>query len=235
MLSVGVDVSRLSLMLINGMPKHISEYIQASGRIGRSADSPGLVITNYTYLRARDLSYFEDFTNFHSKYHNEVEPGTLTPFAARARDRGLFGVLVALIRNKADEDNGCVRIAKLPHLFEQNNHYLTDLLEQIRKKIRDRVNTVDSNETEDTEKDVEDCIEKWYSLAENDEKLKYKRNYHEFASNSEHDIFLLKRIGDVDSPGKEGEFVPDSLRQAEGNIPVYYQPTSQKPEDDKDE
>ena len=87
---------------------------------------------------------------------------------------------------------------------------------------------------EGTEKDLEHCIKKWYSLAENDEKLKYRRNPYG-GSNDEHDVYLLKRIGDVDLPGKEGEFVPDSLRQAEGNIPVYYQPESQKPEDDKDE
>ena len=59
MLSVGVDISRLGVMIINGQPKNHSEYIQASGRIGR--DSPGLIFTSYNYLKPRDLSHYENF------------------------------------------------------------------------------------------------------------------------------------------------------------------------------
>ena len=96
MLSVGVDIDRLSVLLVNGQPGSTSEYIQATGRVGRKY--PGLVVTNYTYTKSRDLSYFENFLHFHTTFHKQVEPGTLTPFSARARDRGLFGVFVALIR-----------------------------------------------------------------------------------------------------------------------------------------
>jgi len=96
MISVGVDVSRLGLMVVAGQPKTTAEYIQATSRVGRRF--PGLVLVVYNWARPRDLSHYERFAHYHATFYQQVEPLSVTPFSPRALDRGLTGVLAALIR-----------------------------------------------------------------------------------------------------------------------------------------
>jgi hypothetical protein len=101
MLQVGVDVARLGLMIVTGQPKNTAEYIQATSRVGRVSARPGLILTLYNWARPRDLAHFETFCHYHQTFYRRVEPLSVTPFAARAVDRGLTGVLVGMIRNAA--------------------------------------------------------------------------------------------------------------------------------------
>ena len=97
MISVGVDIPRLGLMVVAGQPKTASEYIQASSRVGRDK-WPGLVVTCYNLHKPRDRSYYEHFSAYHQSFYRYVEAASVTPFADRALDRGLAGVVVAMIR-----------------------------------------------------------------------------------------------------------------------------------------
>jgi Helicase conserved C-terminal domain len=96
MLSVGVDVNRLGLMVVNSQPKSTAEYIQATSRVGRTP--PGLVCTVLTWARPRDLSHYETFEHYHATFYKHVEAQSVTPFSPRSMDRGLTGTLLSVMR-----------------------------------------------------------------------------------------------------------------------------------------
>lgn len=98
MIQVGLDVPRLSLMMIVGQPKGASEYIQASSRVGRDLEKPGLVVTNYNPFKPRDRSHFESFRQFHESIYRFVEPTSVTPFSLPVCERAIHALAVALIR-----------------------------------------------------------------------------------------------------------------------------------------
>jgi superfamily II DNA/RNA helicase len=98
MISVGLDITRLGLMVVLGQPKTASEYIQATSRVGRDDNRPGLVVSVLNVYRPRDRSHYERFGAWHESFYRSVEATSVTPFSPRAIDRGIAGVTVALAR-----------------------------------------------------------------------------------------------------------------------------------------
>lgn len=133
-IEVGIDIQRLSLMVVAGQPKTTSQYIQVTGRVGRKRERPGLVVTMYSPSKPRDRSHFERFRSYHERLYANVEPTSVTPFSAPALDRALHAVLVAHCRQRGDQT-----LSPFP--------YPADLIERFRPLIEDRTRFVDPAES----------------------------------------------------------------------------------------
>ena len=150
MLSVGVDIPRLGLMVVNGQPKTMSEYIQSTSRVGRQR-VPGLVVTIYNNSKPRDRAHYETFRTWHSSLYRSIEATSVTPFASRARDKALHAALVGLARHVLQ---GFVN----PTLTAAKRQRLAD---EIVPVIMSRVASVDAREARATRVQLDRLLEEW--------------------------------------------------------------------------
>ncbi len=135
MISVGLDIPRLGLMIVFGQPKMHAEYIQATSRVGRDDERPGLVVTLLNIHKPRDRSHYERYRHYHETFYRSVEAGSVTPFSARALDRGFAGALVGLARHaepKLTPPEGVEQIAVVRAALERR--LLDAFLEHVRQQ-----------------------------------------------------------------------------------------------------
>ncbi|TGT46293.1 helicase-related protein [Mesorhizobium sp. M8A.F.Ca.ET.165.01.1.1] len=147
MIAVGVDVPRLGLFVMSGQPKSTSEYIQATSRVGRSF--PGLVVTVYTQTKSRDRSHYERFVAYHQSLYRHVEPTSVTPFSPQARERGLRGVLIALVRH----------LAGVAAPSDVNDH--DEAVEVEVEAILERIHKIDPKEVDAASEEIAEWLNFW--------------------------------------------------------------------------
>ncbi len=169
MISVGLDVTRLALMIINGQPLTTAEYIQASSRVGRG-DVPGLVFANFYRDQARSLSHYENFRPYHDAFYRFVEPTSVTPYTYQARTRALHAALVIAIRHAG---LGLLANAKAGQ-FNPVNQYV----QQVVNALKERCSAADPDRASETIQHIDRLVEQWSAevtfCAENKRQLNYE-------------------------------------------------------------
>ena len=100
MVSHGVDVDRLNLMVFNGMPRAMAEYIQASSRVGRA--HLGIVFMIFNAVRERDRSHFRYHGKFHEYLDRMVQPVAINRWSRFALRRTLPGLLMGYVLQVAN-------------------------------------------------------------------------------------------------------------------------------------
>lgn len=195
-LEVGVDIDRLSLMAVVGQPKSTSQYIQVTGRVGRSWwERPGLVFTIYTASKPRDRSHFEKFRSYHERLYAQVEPTSVTPFSPPALDRALHAIMVLYTRQFGDET-----VIQRPYPYPEH------LIEDLKTILLPRVNAIDPVEVKNFERVFAKRASEW---------KRWKRTVWEKKATG--DSFLLRYAGAfADSESKLLSWsVPTSMRNVD--------------------
>lgn len=150
-IEVGVDIDRLSLMVVVGQPKTTSQYIQVTGRVGRRWwERPGVVVSIYSPSKPRDRSHFEKFRSYHERLYAQVEPTSVTPFSPPALERALHAVMAAYVRQSGTETQ-----AKKPHPVPEG------MIERLRALLIPRIRAVDLEEEENFERVFDRRAEEW--------------------------------------------------------------------------
>ena len=207
MISVGLDVSRLGLMLVNGQPKSTAEYIQASSRVGRGLH--GLVLTLYNFGRPRDVSHFEHFVTYHGALYRNVEASSVTPWAPRARDKALHAVLAAAVRHLVANMGDDASAGN----FDPSDADVQAVLSAICNRARSASEDIEGS---DTAADLDGIVREWgrrgRSARDADTALLYWERKAPYGRTRPH---LMSSAEEGARPGRSSWPTPNSMREVE--------------------
>ena len=170
MVSVGLDVARLALMIVNGQPLTTAEYIQASSRVGR-ADVPGLVFANYYRHQARSLSHYETFRPYHESFYRFVEPSSVTPHTYQVRSRALHAALVIAVRHVCADLRSNTSAGK----FDQDSPKVKAVIAELKQRCE--LAAAEPGQSRDTASHLDRLAGQWHDEARRCEQERRQLNY----------------------------------------------------------
>jgi hypothetical protein len=193
--------------------------------VGRDDKRPGLVVALLNVHKPRDRSHYEHFTTFHRSFYRGVEATSVTPFSARAIDRGLVGVVLALAR-LSDERLTPADAAEAISTARGDLGFVGDVLAA--RKEAHRESHADDGPLDEEKAAlrarIESLLDSWERVAKNDPS-KDGLAYQKFEEDQASKRPLLHMPLDPELLGAdqhERRFVANrSMRDVEGAVDVY--------------
>ncbi|MEP7378005.1 MAG: DISARM system helicase DrmA [Chloroflexota bacterium] len=221
MISVGLDIQRLGLMVVLGQPKTHAEYIQATSRVGRDDQRPGLVVTLLNMHKPRDRSHYERFRHYHETFYRSVEVTSVTPFSAGALDRGFAGALVSLARHgepRLTPARGAAEIAAVRASLERA---LQDaFLDRVRRQPID-----DEDERNERLRSVQnrvgDLLDSWRAVVEDYAAAGVQVQFQRYESDGPKPLLHEMLDTSIESPDQQKFRVNRSLRDVEPQVDIF--------------
>ena len=226
MISVGLDIPRLGLMVVLGQPKTHAEYIQATSRVGRVDDKPGLVVTLLNVHKPRDRSHYERFRHYHETFYRSVEVSSVTPFSARALDRGLAGAMVGLARHS---DATLTPSRGVEALAGARVDVERALLEFFADRV-DRQPFADEAERAErlhsVRSRVVDLLDSWLTVVSDYQDANVEVQYQRYELRTPQPLLREMLEEDFESPHQRKFRANRSLRDVEPEVDLYIKPLS---------
>lgn len=198
MMSHGVDLDRLNVMVMLGLPLTTSEFIQATARVGRTW--PGLVITVPKIGRERDAGIYRNFAQVVAHGDRLIEPIPITRRSRRVLERTIAGLALARLL-MIHEPKSAVPLT----LVGRVRTYLNDNKVDLANDALAMIGMLGLTEARDAS--IRQDIEDWYE---------------QFVRNIEDPPGDAKFLSDVSPTGSPML----SLRDVEEQVPVHARYTS---------
>jgi hypothetical protein len=132
LISHGIDLQRLNVLFVLGMPSTIAYYVQATSRAGRTG--VGIVFTGLSRSFARDRSVFHFFDAQHRYVNVLVEPVALNRFSTHGPRKTASGLIAAIMTQLWGRDSAL--LAAVPRVTAPADLSRADLTRRLLTRLR---------------------------------------------------------------------------------------------------